>query len=199
MVMSAVTRLWAVLDDLERIGWSEECAVIEVLAIPSDHRERIQRERRRRLEACAWFALAVDEHPELGIEWDLTPESITALEAVDPEAAAAFRWWVGSEEWKQVVFVTGEKTVRLYVDGRYAYTVRVGSSLLLNRGVGARRWEIVDWRRWDLADVTDIASWVLEEHPELAEAWRRVTAGSTETEERHVVGGSAPLREDGAG
>ena len=201
--MSAVTRLRAVLDDLERIGWSEECSGIEVLAVLSDGRESSQRARRRRLDARAWFALAVDAHPELGIEWDLTPESITALEAVDPEAAAAFRWEVGFEEWRQVVFVTGEKTVRLYVDGRYAYTVKVGSSLLLDRGVGARRWEIVEWRGWALADVTDIAPSVLEEHPELAEAWRRVTAGSTETEERYAVDGSAPLRipprEDGAG
>ena len=192
MAMSAVTRLRAVLDDLERIGWSEECLRIEVMEVLPDIREASQRERRRRLDACAGFARAVDAHPELGIEWNLTPESITALEAVDPEAAAACGWWVRSEESRQVVIVTGEKTVRLYVDGRYAYTVKAGSSLLLGYRAGGRRWEIVDWRWWCLGDVTDIASWVLEEHPELAEEWRQVMAGSTETEKRHAVDGSTP-------
>ena len=192
MVPSAVSQLRAVLDDLEGIGSSEEWLVIEVTAFPTDRPEPRQRERRRRLEARARFARAVDAHPELGIERDLGPESITALEAVDPEAAAAFRWRVSSAEWKQVVFAAGEKTVRLYVDGRYAYTLKQGSSLLVDYAGGARRWEIVDWRWWRLADVIDIASWVLEEHPELAEAWRRVTAGLPETEERHAVGGSAP-------
>ena len=192
MVLSAVTQLRAVLDDLEGIGSSEEWLVIEVTAFPTDRPESRQREQRRRLDARARFARAVGAHPELGIERDLGPESITALEAVDPEAAAAFRWRVSSAEWKQVVFASGEKTVRLYVDGRYAYTLKQGSSLLVDYAGGARRWEIVDWRWWRLADVIDIASWVLEEHPELAEAWRRVTAGTPEMEERHAVGGSAP-------
>lgn len=183
--VSALTRLRAVLDDLERVGWAEKCLGLEIWNFTSD-REGVQRVRRARLEARSRFAQAVEAHPELTIDRDLGPESITALEAVDPEAAAAWdRAEFKNGNWNQAVFVTGPETVRLYVNGCYAYTFKEGSSLLVGYDGPRRRWEVRDWFLWPLEDVVDIASGVLEEYPELAEAWERVSAGTTE-EERDV-------------
>ena len=80
------------------------------------------------------------------------------------------------------MFVFGEKTVRLYVDGSYVYTLKAGSSVLVNYWSNRRRWEPKDWFLWPLEDVVDIAPRVLEEYPELAEAWRRISAGTTADE-----------------
>lgn len=189
--MSAVAQLRAVLDDLERVGG--EWLGIEALVFPECRETRQwdlvfplgcraagQRARRRRLEGLGRFARAVEVHPELGIDLDLGPERITALEAVDPEAAAAVRFRGPFTGGKQVVFVCGEKTVRLYVNGSYAYSLKLGSSLLIDFDCRNRRWEIEDWRLWPLEDVVDIAPRVLEEQPELAQAWRRITSGTTD-------------------
>ena len=178
--MSPVARLRAVLDDVERAAWAEKCLGVEVFEFASD-RETVQRERRRRLEARGRFARAVDAHPGLGVDRDLGPESIADLEAADPEAAEA--WHGRFRDWNQVVFVCGEKTVRLYVNGSYAYTFKQGSSLLVNAGGRGRRWEPRDWYLWPLEDVVDIAPRVLEEHSGLAEAWRGIAARDTEEEE----------------
>ena len=183
MVMSAVTRLRAVLDDLERIGSSDEWLAIEVVAIGACSEAWL----RACLGARGLFAAAVQQHPELEVDLDLGPASITALAAVDPEAAAAFAKSGSRREFaaggKQVVFVFGEKTVRLYENGSYAYTVKAGSSLLVDYWSARRRWEPEDWGRWPLEDVVDIGPRVLEGYPKLREVWRGVTAGATETEE----------------
>lgn len=197
--MSAVMQLRAVLDDLERVGG--EWLGIEVLVFPEylqprhwdlvfpfGCRETVQRERRRRLEAWGRIVRAVDAHPELGIDRDLGPERITALEAVEPEVAAAVRFRGPLTDGKQVVFACGEGTVRLYVNGSYAYSLKQGSSLLIDHDVLGRRWEIEDWRLWPLEDVVDIAPRVLEDQPELAEAWRRTLAGTTGTMDRLELG-----------
>lgn len=202
MVMSAVSRLRAVLEDLERIGSSDEWLAIEVMGFGDS-------EARRRACLGAWglFAVAIQKHPELEVDIDLGPVSISGLAAVDPEAATAFVESGSRREFapagKQVVFVFGEKTVRLYENGSYAYTMKAGSSLLADYWTTRRRWEPEDWGRWPLEDVVDIGPRVLEGYSKLGEAWRRVAAGTTETEHRHAVGGSAPpaipRREDGAG
>jgi hypothetical protein len=186
MEMSAVTQLRAVLDDLERAASPEESLRLVVLDLPSG-REAVQRNRRRRLEARGRFARSLAVHSELGVDKDLGPENITALEAVDPEAAEAFETLGSSTGWNQVAFVHGKKTVRLYVNGSYAYTLKQGSSLLVDYGGRARRWELEDWVLWPLEDVIDIAPRVLEEYPALAQAWRGITTGDhREEEERHA-------------
>ena len=180
MVLSAVSQLRAVLDDLVRIGLSDEWLAIEVVGFGNSEARR-----RACLRARGLFAVAVQKHPELEVDIDLGPASITALAAVDPEAATVFVESGSRREFatagKQVVFVFGEKRVRLYENGSYAYTMKAGSSLLVDYWTRGRRWEPKDWCRWPLEDVVDIAPRVLEEQPELALVWRETAAGTTET------------------